>query len=85
MTFGLRLLLERTHLYLVKFNGTKLKVEMKNGFKNKYKITGELFVNTEYKCLCGNEKVKIQDPKNNLIQEISLEELYLLEQENLVH
>ena len=46
---------------------------------------GELFVNTEYKCLCGNEKVKIQDPKNNLIQEISLEELYLLEQENLVH
>lgn len=58
---------------------------MRNGFKNKFKITGELFVNTEYKCLCGNEKVKIQDPKNNLIQEISLEELYLLEQENLVH
>ena len=54
---------------------------MRNGFKNKFKITGELFVNTEYKCLCGNEKVKIQDPKNNLIQEISLEELYLLEQE----
>lgn len=46
---------------------------------------GEMFVRQEFMCLCGNEKVKIQDPKNNLIQEISLEELYLLEQENLVH
>jgi hypothetical protein len=58
---------------------------MKNGCKNKFKITGELFVNQEFKCLCGNEKVTIQDQKNNFIQEISLEELYLLEQENLVH
>ena len=46
---------------------------------------GEMFVRQEFMCLCGNEKVKIQDTKNNLIQEISLEELYLLEQENLVH
>lgn len=46
---------------------------------------GEMFCRQEYMCLCGNEKVKIQDPTNNLIQEISLEELYLLEQENLVH
>lgn len=44
-----------------------------------------MFVRQEFMCLCGNEKVKIQDPNNNLIQEISLEELYLLEQENLVH
>ena len=36
-------------------------------------------------CLTGDAKVKVQDPKNNIIQEISLEELYLLEQENLVH
>ena len=57
---------------------------MKNGFKNKYKITGELFVNTEYKCLCGNEKVKIQT-SNGECKEISLEELYILEQNNLVH
>lgn len=57
---------------------------MKNGFKNKYKITGELFVNTEYKCLCGNEKVNIQT-SNGECKEISLEELYILEQNNLVH
>ena len=45
---------------------------------------GEMFVNQEYKCLCGNEKVNIQT-SNGECKEISLEELYILEQNNLVH
>lgn len=45
---------------------------------------GEMFVNQEYKCLCGNEKVNIQT-SNGECREISLEELYILEQNNLVH
>lgn len=45
---------------------------------------GELFVNQEFKCLCGNEKVNIQT-SNGEYREISLEELYILEQNNLVH
>lgn len=44
---------------------------------------GEMFVNQEYKCLCGNEKVKVQDSYGK-VQELTLEELYTLEQENLV-
>lgn len=44
---------------------------------------GEMFVNQEFKCLCGNEKVKVQDSYGK-VQEITLEELYTLEQENLV-
>lgn len=45
---------------------------------------GEMFVNQEFKCLCGNEKVNIQT-SNGECKEISLEELYILEQNNLVH
>lgn len=43
---------------------------------------GEQFVNQEYKCLTGDSLVKVQDD-NGLIQELTLEELYLLEQEQL--
>ena len=43
-----------------------------------------MFCRTEYMCLCGNEKVNIQT-SNGECKEISLEELYILEQNNLVH
>ena len=45
---------------------------------------GEMFCRQEYMCLCGNEKVNIQT-SNGECKEISLEELYILEQNNLVH
>lgn len=44
---------------------------------------GEQFVNQEYKCLSGDSKVKVQDD-DGIIQEMTLEELYILEQERLV-
>jgi hypothetical protein len=44
---------------------------------------GEMFVRQEYMCLTGDSKVKVQDSYGK-VQEITLEELYTLEQENLV-
>ena len=43
---------------------------------------GEMFVRQEYQCLCGDSKVSIKTD-SGIIQEVSLEELYLLEQEHL--
>jgi len=56
---------------------------MKLGYRNKFVTIGEKFVNTEFKCLGGDSKITIQEDSGN-IREISLEELYILEQENLV-
>jgi hypothetical protein len=44
---------------------------------------GEMFVRQEYMCLTGDAKVNVQD-SYGAIQEITLEELYTLEKENLV-
>ena len=44
---------------------------------------GEMFVRQEYMCLTGDSKVKVQDSYGK-VQELTLEELYTLEQENLV-
>ena len=44
---------------------------------------GEMFVNQEFKCLTGDSKVSVQDSYGK-VQELTLEELYTLEQENLV-
>lgn len=44
---------------------------------------GEMFVRQEYMCLTGDSKVKVQDSYGKF-QELTLEELYTLEQENLV-
>lgn len=44
---------------------------------------GEMFVRQEYMCLTGDAKVKVKDSYGNA-QELTLEELYTLEQENLV-
>ena len=44
---------------------------------------GEMFVRQEYMCLTGDAKVKVKDSYGNT-QELTLEELYTLEQENLV-
>jgi len=43
---------------------------------------GEQFVNQEYKCLTGDARVTVEYD-NGLVQEMTLEELYLLEQEQL--
>lgn len=43
---------------------------------------GELFCNVEYKCLGGDSKITIEEDSGN-IREISLEELYILEQEQI--
>lgn len=43
---------------------------------------GEQFVNQEYKCLTGDARVAVEYD-NGLVQEMTLEELYLLEQEQL--
>ena len=61
----------------------RLKAVTKNGYKNRFKTTGELFVNTEYKCLFGDSKVTVKDNNNKLLT-LTLEELYLLEQEKLI-
>lgn len=44
---------------------------------------GEMFCRQEYMCLTGDSNVKVQDSYGK-IQELTLEELYTLEQENLV-
>jgi hypothetical protein len=44
---------------------------------------GEQFVNQEYKCLTGDSEVTVKDD-NGLVQTLTLEQLYLLEQEQLV-
>lgn len=44
---------------------------------------GEMFVRQEYMCLTGDSKVNVQDSYGK-VQELTLEELYTLEQENLV-
>lgn len=43
-----------------------------------------MFCRQEYMCLTGDSKVNIQT-SNGECKEISLEELYILEQNNLVH
>ena len=40
-------------------------------------------VRQEFMCLTGDSKVKVQDSYDK-VQELTLEELYTLEQENLV-
>ena len=44
---------------------------------------GELFVRQEFMCLTGDSNIKVQDSYGK-VQELTLEELYTLEQENLV-